>query len=428
MKATSEEYFKRAIKVSPGGVHSPVRAFKSVEGTPVFFESAQGAYLTSVDGQSYVDFCQSFGPLILGHRDPEVSDAVMEMVDKAWSFGACEPYSLELAEWIVAELPWVQKIRFVSSGTEAVMSALRVARAATGRSKILKFEGCYHGHADSLLVKAGSGLAGESASDSAGITPQQASDTLTVPLDDEEALRRVFEVHGDKIAAIIFEPLPANYGLLVQRKEFIANAVAMARQRGVLVIFDEVISGFRVSMGGMTEVLDIKPDLVTYGKVIGGGFPVGAYGGRGDLMDLVAPQGPVYQAGTLSANPIGMRAGLATLKKVKRDKVHLVLEKNASWFCGEMARLIQKAGLPLQVTRYSSLFWIHHQTEKPIRAISQIPPTQKKVFNGFFHAALENGIYLPPSAFEVGFLSLAHTQSVLEGALKKFERVFAEVK
>src|SRR5438132_13698369 len=273
----SGKYFERALRVCPGGVHSPVRAFKGVGGTPIFFRSAQGAKLTSVDGREYIDFCQSFGPLMLGHRDTDVSGAIKEAITTAWSFGACEPYSLELAEWITARLPWVKMLRFVSSGTEAVMSALRVARAATGRQKILKFEGCYHGHVDSLLVKAGSGLAGESASSSAGVSAAVAAETLVAPLDDEQTVRAIFEEHGAEIAAVILEPQPANYGLLIQRREFIAETVALAQRHGSLLIFDEVISGFRVALGGMAEVLDLRLDLVFYCKVIGCGFPVGCY-------------------------------------------------------------------------------------------------------------------------------------------------------
>src|ERR1051326_4037510 len=333
---SSPDLFERSLRLSPGGVHSPVRAFKSVGGTPLFFRSAQGALLTSVNGEEYIDFCQSFGPLMLGHRDPEVSEVVREAIDTAWSFGACEPYSLELAEWITLRLPWVEMLRFVSSGTEAAMSALRVARAATRRNRILKFEGCYHGHSDPLLVKAGSGLAGESASSSAGVSDQVASDTLVASLDDEDSVREVFDSHGNEIAAIILEPLPANYGLLIQRREFIDEAMKLARANGALVIFDEVISGFRVALGGMAQVLGVTPDLVTYGKVIGGGFPVAAYGGRKDLMELVAPVGPVYQAGTLSANPVGMRAGLATLQKVESAKVYQQLEDRTNAFCNRL--------------------------------------------------------------------------------------------
>ena len=416
LSRNSRELFDRAVRVTPGGVHSPVRAFKGVGGTPIFFRSAQGGTMTSVDGREYVDFCQSFGPLILGHRDTDVAEVVREAIDTAWSFGACEPYSLELAEWITSRLPWVEMLRFVSSGTEAVMSALRVARAATNRNRILKFEGCYHGHSDSLLVKAGSGLAGEAASSSAGVSDQVASDTLVAPLDDEEAVREVFDQHGQEIAAVILEPLPANYGLLIQRREFIDEVIKLARANGALVIFDEVISGFRVALGGMAELLGIRPDLVTYGKVIGGGFPVAAYGGRKELMELVAPVGPVYQAGTLSANPVGIRAGLATLQKVERANAYAQLEERTANFCDELKSRLKERGLPFQVTRTASIFWLHSTTDQPIRRIEQIPSQNAERFAKVFHAALDRGVYLSPSGYEVNFVSLAHPDELLERA------------
>jgi glutamate-1-semialdehyde 2,1-aminomutase len=412
----SSRYFERALRISPGGVHSPVRAFKGVGGEPVFFRSAQGATMTSVDGHQYIDFCQSFGPLMLGHRDPEVSEAVEEAVATAWTFGACEPYSLELAEWITSRLPWVEMLRFVSSGTEAVMSALRVARAATNRQKILKFEGCYHGHVDSLLVKAGSGLAGTSASSSAGVSAAVASETLVTPLDDEKAMRVIFDKHGEDIAAVILEPQPANYGLLIQRREFIAKLVELARAHGSLVIFDEVISGFRVALGGMVEVLQLRPDLVCYGKVIGGGFPVGCYGGRRDLMELVAPAGLVYQAGTLSANPVGMRAGLATLEKIERVNAYGRLKEKTAQFCDSLDRDLLQRGLPFQVTRAASIFWLHTKTDGVIRRPEQIPRDHAATFAQVFHGALAHGVYLPPSAHEVCFMSLAHSDELLEQA------------
>ena len=417
---TSEDYFARSLKVAPGGVHSPVRAFKSVGGTPIFFKSASGATLTSVEGKTYVDFCQSFGPLILGHRDPEVAEVVRETIDLAWSFGACEPYSLELAEWITSRIPWAEKIRFVSSGTEAVMSALRVARAFTGRSKILKFEGCYHGHADSLLVKAGSGLAGEAASDSAGVSAQLAGETLVAPLDDEEGFLKVFNQHQHEIAAVIIEPLPANYGLLLQRREFLVELQKRTQANGSLLIFDEVISGFRVALGGMAQLLGMKPDLVTYGKVIGGGFPVGAYAGRGEIMDLIAPNGPVYQAGTLSANPVGMRAGLATLKKVERDKVFDHLEKKAAGFVKTLLDGFKQHGLPLEIARQGSIFWLHQETGgQTVRRLSQIPKDHAARFKPLFHACAERGIYLAPSGYEVGFIGQAHTEALLQESAMK---------
>ncbi|MCB0412174.1 MAG: glutamate-1-semialdehyde 2,1-aminomutase, partial [Bdellovibrionales bacterium] len=371
-------------------------------------------------GERLIDFCQSFGPNILGHRDPEVQSAVEGRLNDAWSFGACEPYSLELAEWITKNLSGVvEKVRFVSSGPEAVMSALRVARAATGRAKTLKFDGCYHGHVDSMLVKAGSGLAGETASDSAGV-PKALSDlTLICPLDDEKKLAEIFSAHGKEISAVIIEPLPANFGLLPQRREFLQKIVDLAKANGSLVIFDEVISGFRVSIGGMAEQLGIRPDLVTYGKVIGGSFPVGAYGGKATLMDQVAPMGPVYQAGTLSANPISVTAGLATLKKMQRVDGWRDLNQRTEKFCKSLNEAFQKSDLPLQISFHGSLFWIHPPSEQPIRSLSQIPQNQAQGFKNLFHACVKQGVYLAPSGYEVGFVSLAHTPEILEESREK---------
>ncbi|MCX7998094.1 MAG: glutamate-1-semialdehyde 2,1-aminomutase [Leptospiraceae bacterium] len=419
----SKELFERAKKVAPGGVHSPVRSFRSVGGEPVFFKSGKAAYLYDVEDKEYIDFCMSFGPLILGHRDPEIEDVVRETIELAWTFGACEPYSLELAEFIVNEIPWVEKVRFVSSGTEAVMSALRVARAATNRDKVLKFDGCYHGHLDALLVKSGSGLAGEPSSDSAGISARQMADTLVLPLDDEKQVEELFEKHGKEIAVLAIEPMPANYGLLLQRKEFLQKITDVARQYGALVLFDEVISGFRVGMRGYSEKIGIKPDLVTYGKIIGGGFPVGAYAGRAELMDLVAPSGPVYQAGTLSGNPVGMRAGLATLKKLKTQNVHRLLEQRTLSFTKEAVSILnRRSDLEWDVTVESSIFWFHQKVERPIRAISQIPERHKENFAVLFHSLLKQGVYLAPSGYEVGFLSLAHDDKVLERTLDAFKK------
>ena len=417
----SEELFARSLKVAPGGVHSPVRAFRSVGGTPIFFQAANGAYLESVENQKYIDFCMSFGPHLLGHRDPEIEEVVHRAVQTAWSFGACEPYSLELAEWVCQKLPWVERLRFVTSGTEAVMSALRVARAATGRDLVLKFEGCYHGHMDSLLVKAGSGLAGESASDSLGVSEHTARQTLTVPLDSEEEFDKVWNQFGDKVAAVILEPLPANYGLLQQRSEWIQYIVKRTREKGALLIFDEVISGFRVALGGMAEKLNIKPDLVTFGKVIGGGFPVGAYGGRADLMSMVAPAGRVYQAGTLSANPIGMQAGLATLKKAEKNNLYSVLEKRTAKWAEGFNSFFKQNQIPMQVSCMASIFWFHPVTEKPIRKVSDLPSKISESYGKFFHEVLKKGVYLAPSGFEVGFISWAHSEEILSEAADKIK-------
>ena len=412
----SSALFKRSLKVAPGGVHSPVRAFESVGTDPLFFAAAEGAYIESVEGNKYIDFCQSFGPNILGHRDKDVQGIVNEMVNKAWSLGACEPYSLELAEWMVDRLDFVDKVRFVCSGTEAVMSALRLARAATQRSKIVKFNGCYHGHVDNMLVKAGSGLAGESSSDSAGVSSEVAQSTLVCDLNDERSLEQIFKSQGSEIAAVIVEPLPANYGLLKQNPEFIHKIFKLAHSHGALVIFDEVISGFRIGLGGMAAKLGVKPDLVTYGKIIGGGFPVGCYAGRGDLMDLIAPNGPVYQAGTLAANPIGMSAGLATLKKVEKENVYEVLKTRTHNFCQFLKKGFVENNIPLDVQYEESLFWIHKKTDKEIRNLNDFAPDHSESFSYLFHGCLNKGVYLAPSAYEVGFVSFAHTEEILNNA------------
>lgn len=423
----SEKLFTRSLKVAPGGVHSPVRGFKGVGGSPIFFKKAQGAYLTSVDDQSYIDFCQSFGPNLLGHRDPDVEREVRDAIGDAWTFGAADPYSLELAEYLISNISHIEKLRFVCSGTEAVMSALRIARAATGRAKILKFEGCYHGHVDSMLVKAGSGLAGEASSDSAGVPQNQASDTLVVPLNDLPALEKVLRTHGDQLAAMILEPLPANFGLLIQEESFLQAAVEKVRAVGALIIFDEVISGFRVGFGGMAKRLNIQPDLVTYGKVLGGGFPIGAYAGRSDLLDLVAPTGPVYQAGTLAANPIGIRAGLATLQKVQKLDIYPEMESRTQDFCKKLKESFDADNVPMTVSHYASLFWLHLDSGKAVRSVTDFHPKHKDFFAKLFHKLLARGVYLAPNAYEVGFISWAHTPDILEKAAQAIAQSVKEV-
>ncbi len=408
--------YQRALETAPGGVHSPVRSFRGVGGTPIFFASAEGPRLVDVSGRSYIDFCLSFGPLILGHRPPDVARAVHAAVDDGWSFGACEPYSLALAEWIIARIPWVERVRFVSSGTEAVMSALRVARAATGRSRILKFEGCYHGHADGLLVRAGSGLAGRIAASSAGLPDGTLAHTLVVPLDDEAAIDEAFAAAEGDLAAVIVEPVPANYGLLPPRREWLAHLDRRCRDAGALLILDEVITGFRSGLEGAAGMFGLRPDLICYGKVIGGGFPVGAYAGRRDLMDLVAPAGPVYQAGTLSANPVGMRAGLATLEEMQGTDGWAVLERRTADFVAEVSARFADARLDLDVVRHASIFWIRRRAADPVRRPDRIPTGHAEWFARFFHAALARGVYLPPSPYEVGFLSIAHDPATLATA------------
>jgi glutamate-1-semialdehyde 2,1-aminomutase len=412
----SDELFQRALKVSPGGVHSPVRSFKGMDRSPVFFQRAEGPFLFDVNDRKYIDYCQSFGPLILGHRDPEVQEVILQMVHKAWSFKACEPYSLELAEWLKENIPWLGKMRFVSSGTEAVMSALRVARGVTGKEKILKFDGCYHGHVDSLLVKAGSGLAGEADPSSAGISKSVAEGTVIANLDDDEDFLRVFQENVTQLAAVIIEPLPANYGLLPQRIDFLKLIAETCKKNNVLLIFDEVISGFRVALGGMAEITGIIPDLVCYGKILGGGFPVGCYAGKTEYMNSVAPLGSVYQAGTLSANPIGMQAGLATLKKIKKLNGWKILE--------DKTNLLKKSLLPtlvennLDIASFGSLFWIHEKSNQTIRSNKNIPANQAVAFKKLFLKSLDKGLYLAPNAYEVGFMSLAHTDEVIQQTVK----------
>lgn len=414
----SKALFERAKKVAPGGVHSPVRGFRGVGGTPRFMKSAKGSRLFDVDGNSYLDFCMSWGPLLFGHQDPEIADAVSSALSRGWSYGTAEPYSLELAEFMLNHIPWVEKIRFVNSGTEAVMAALRVARGATGRSKVLKFDGCYHGHVDSMLVRAGSGLADMASPDSAGVSAAVAQETIVVPLNDLKAVEHAIEFHGRDLAAIIVEPVPANNGLLLQQDFFLAELSRLAKSCGALLIFDEVITGFRVAFGGMAERSGVRPDLVTYGKVIGGGFPVGAYGGRKDLMDWVAPVGPVYQAGTLSANPVAMSAGLAMLKKLKRENPYPVLEKRTQELCKRLITTAENAGVKATLQSYASLFWtVYGDVRTPdgvVRTPDQTPDVQKPTYSKVFHQLLGDGFYLAPSGYEVCFLSSAHSDTDLD--------------
>jgi glutamate-1-semialdehyde 2,1-aminomutase len=423
----SHALFERAKKVSPGGVHSPVRGFRGVGGTPRFIEKSEGAELFDVDGKSYIDFCMSWGPLLFGHQDPEIAEAVRAALSRGWSYGAAEPYSLELAELITSELPWVEKLRFVNSGTEAVMSALRVARAATGRTKILKFDGCYHGHVDSMLVRAGSGLAEMASPDSAGVSASTAAETVVIPLNDPLALEKAFILYGKELAAVIVEPIPANNGLLMPTEDFLPRICKLAKASGTLVIFDEVITGFRISFGGMAGFTGLKPDLVTYGKVIGGGFPVGAYGGRADLMDLVAPVGAVYQAGTLSANPVAMSAGLAMLKKLKRENPYGELAAKTEKLGAALESIMEANEIPGRVQRFSSLFWLVLGTIKTadgfVRAPHETPATQKEMFARLFHALLDRGIYLAPSGYEVSFLATAHQPKHIDQFVETFRTV-----
>ena len=403
----SADLFERARRVTPGGVHSPVRAFNAVGGSPLFVASAQGAQLTDVDGRQFVDYCMAFGPLIFGHADNDVSHAVTAALHRGWSYGAAETISLELAELITQRIDWIDQVRFVNSGTEAVMTALRLARAITGRRKVLKFEGCYHGHTDAMLIRAGSGLAGTATPDSAGITAGVSQDTLIAPLNDEMRLAEILEQHRGEVAAVIIEPLPANHGLLAQRDGFLHSVAQLCRAHDALLIFDEVITGFRLGFGGMAELSGITPDITTWGKIIGGGFPVGAVAARSEIMAALAPVGPVYQAGTLSANPIAMTAGLVTLQKLLSSEIYASLETLGQQL-GAQVGAIEGA----RVQRAGSIFWfLPDSGDGPIRSPGGIPESAGPRYAKVFHALLERSIYLPPSPYEVGFVSVAHTEA-----------------
>jgi len=398
-----------------------VRSFKTVGGTPVFVESANGALLVDVDGNKYVDFCMAFGPLIFGHADADVKAAVHNAIERGWSYGAAESVSLELAEMITGNIGWVDSVRFVNSGTEAVMTAIRLARAATGKTRILKFDGCYHGHSDAMLIRAGSGLAGESRPDSAGVPESISDDTLIAPLADWSAIEEIFETHAGTIAAVIIEPVPANYGLLPQTPEFLQGLAKICRDTQTLLIFDEVITGFRLSFGGFAEASGIHPDIVTWGKIIGGGFPVGAVAAKQALMEQIAPSGPVYQAGTLSANPVAMTAGLTTLRKLFDNNYYADLEA-----LGQTLDTAINGISGLSLRRCGSIFWLTPDSDdNHARTPNQIPAAVENRYAKMFHYLLDAGIYMPPSPYEVGFLSTAHIDGHIEELARALRRLEA---
>ncbi len=414
----SNDLFKKSKEIIPGGVHSPVRSFKGLEMTPRFMKSAKGAYITDVEDNRYIDFCMSFGPLILGHADSEIESELKSAISRGWSFGACEHYSLELAKLITDRIDFIEQIRFVNSGTEAVMTALRLARGYTKKDKIIKFNGCYHGHTDSMLIKAGSGLAGEADASSMGIPKGISQNTLVLELGDIEGVQECFSRDADNIAAIIIEPLPANNGLLIQSREFLQALRDISKKHNTLLIFDEVISGFRAGFSGMSKELGITPDIVTYGKIIGGGLPVGAVAGSKKVMQLLAPAGGVYQAGTLSANPLAMVGGLATLKKLTDEaykKIELQTTKITTLLASFMAS--KEEYKKLKIISKHSLFWI---TSNPqIKRACDIPSDIMTDFSPLFSDLLNRGIYLAPNPYEVGFVSLAHDEVVIEDMKKK---------
>lgn len=409
----SQTLMKLAARVIPGGVNSPVRAFRSVGGTPRFIDRGEGAWLYDVDGNRYLDFCCSWGPLILGHGNPNVVAAVKQQIDRGMTFGATTELEYQLAEFIVGHVEAVESIRFVSSGTEAVMSAIRVARGFTKRDLILKFDGCYHGHCDHLLVKAGSGLATFGTPSSVGVPSAFTSHTAVLPLDDEDALVEFFDKHGDQLAAVIIEGIPANNGLLVQRHDYMRLLRSLTEKHGALLILDEVITGFRLGMGGAAAYYGIRPDLLTYGKIIGGGMPVGAFGGRADVMNMLSPIGPVYQAGTLSGNPMAMTAGLTTLTQLADGRIHAELEDRNRRFVSTM--MSNLGDNTVNIAGVASMFWIVFQHDLP-RAAHTISSDGIAHYNRMHGRILENGIYLPPSGYEVCFLSAAHTDDMLTWA------------
>ena len=411
----SQDLWKRALDLIPGGVNSPVRAFKGVGGEPFFVTKAKGCTITDADGRDYIDFVGTWGPAILGHAPNVVIGAVREAALNGTSFGIPNPLEVEMAETICRLVPSVEKVRMVNSGTEAVMSCIRLARGVTARDRIVKFEGCYHGHVDSLLVKAGSGALTLGQPDSAGIPSALAELTITVPFNDIEALKTVFREGGKEIAAVILEPVPANAGLYLPKPGFLEGVQALCREYGALLIFDEVMTGFRLAPGGAQEVFGIRPDLTAMGKVIGGGLPVGAFGGRRNLMDWLAPLGPVYQAGTLSGNPLALTAGLAQLREMERINGWQLLEELGMLFEEGMRRAIH--GKEMTFQRIGSMFCLYFR-QGPILNLADAKESDTTAFAHFFHQALDRGIYLAPSQFEAGFLSTAHSPEVLEDGLK----------
>lgn len=408
------DLFNLSKNIVPGGVHSPVRSFKGLHREPIFFEKGDGAYLYDMDGNKYIDFCMSFGPLILGHNNRDVARELKLAIDRGWSFGACEPYSLKLAQYLVNNIPYIDQIRFVNSGTEAVMTALRLARGHTNRSKIIKFNGCYHGHTDSMLIKAGSGLAGTAEASSSGVPEGISNDTLIFELGTKEELEKYFELNGKDVAAIIIEPLPANNGLLPQTKEYLQFLRDITEKYGSLLIFDEVISGFRVGFQGMSGKTNITPDLVTFGKIIGGGLPVGAVAGSEKIMSNLAPVGNVYQAGTLSANPLAMIGGLTTLTQLTPE-AYQTIENNTAKITKLFERWLKEYDDGIyshyQVVSESSLFWLLPGNK--VEKVCDIPKDLTEKFKPLFKTLLEKGIYLSPNAYEVGFVSLAHNDDVI---------------
>ena len=417
----SVKLFEKAKAFFPGGVNSPVRAFRSVGGTPIFIEKGKGSHIWDADGNEYIDYCASWGPLILGHANDHVLNAVDKTMRNGTSFGAPTRLENELAELILTFNSYIEKIRFVSSGTEAVMSAIRLARGYTGRNKILKFEGCYHGHSDSLLVKAGSGLVTFGETSSAGVPQSFVNETIVVPLNNKEAVEQAFAQFKDEIACVIIEPIPANNGLLLQEKEYLQFLRDICTKNNTLLLFDEVISGFRICFCGAAGYYNIKPDIITYGKIIGGGFPVGAYGASKTIMSSISPEGNVYQAGTLSGNPVAMTAGIAQLTQCLKPNFYQDLEAKTNRL---IAGLSKNTKHNFKIFSVGSIFWLAFTDKKTISCAEDIDADSMKHFKVLYHSLLNNGIYSGPSGYEVGFMSEAHTNEDIDKTIKAFDIAF----
>jgi len=424
----SEQLFQQAQKTIPGGVNSPVRAFKSVGGTPVFIDSANGAYLYDVDGKRYIDYIGSWGPMLLGHNHQAIREAVIKAAEKGLSFGAPCPAEITMAETICELVPSMEMVRMVSSGTEATMSAIRLARGFTGRNSILKFEGCYHGHADSLLVKAGSGALTLGVPNSPGVPADFAKYTLTAEFNNLEQVKQIFAEQGADLACIIVEPVAGNMNCIPPAPGFLEGLRALCDEYGAVLIFDEVMTGFRVALGGAQAYYNIKPDLTTLGKIIGGGMPVGAFGGRRDIMQHIAPLGGVYQAGTLSGNPIAMAAGLAALTEIRKPGVYDVLTAKTTQLIEGLAAAAKEVGIPLATTQVGGMFGVFFSAEAKITNYQQATQCDIAAFKRFFHLMLEQGVYLAPSAYEAGFLSVAHSDDDLAYTIAAAKNAFIQLK
>lgn len=423
----SEALFIQAQQHIPGGVNSPVRAFRAVGGTPIFFEKAQGAYVWDADGKQYIDYVQSWGPMVLGHAHPDVINTVIETAKFGLSFGAPTERETTLAEKLCALMPGMDMVRFVSSGTEATMSAIRLARAFTSRDKIIKFEGCYHGHSDSLLIKAGSGALTLGVPSSPGVPKVLADHTITLDYNDSQQVRDCFAQHGDQIACIIVEPVVGNMNCVPPVAGFLETLREVCDQYGSLLILDEVMTGFRVSHRGAQGYYNIRADITTLGKVIGGGMPVGAFGGRRDVMQMIAPSGPVYQAGTLSGNPVAMAAGLKTLELLEQKDFYKNLSLRTTDLVNGLQLLADQAGVPFTTNHVGSMFGFFFTEEKKITNFKQVMACNIPRFNQFFHGMLKRGVYLAPASYEAGFMSAAHTQSDIENTLTAAKETFAEL-